>query len=295
MTDGGLGTGQTLGTGQQQVLAGQDLGQLGTGEAGVAGNGAQGQRQHCGQHAQEHFLAEVVGTGLHDQGEQLHLVAQEILDQECVHIAGHGDQDHDAGGDQMVLPSVLLQSGVDAQHQAHGHGQQSGVGVDQNGVGQLGQEDLEAALAEVQLFGNTPVAADQALGQEVPELLSQGDGIAVDVTDTLTIAALKDELHILAELLGGLIGQQTDQDKAHGDNDQKCQKHEQDTFHNVFCHIHNKFPPLIFFTDRSPSGTGLSKRGYRRIERTGLVKHPAAVGLRDEIASETPICLSAAS
>ena len=118
------------------------------------------------------------------------------------------------------------------------------------------QEDLEAALAEVQLFGNTPVAADQALGQEVPELLSQGDGIAVDVTDTLTIAALKDELHILAELLGGLIGQQTDQDKAHGDNDQKCQKHEQDTFHNVFCHIHNKFPPLIFFTDRGPSGTG---------------------------------------
>jgi hypothetical protein len=122
--------------------------------------------------------------------------------------------------------------------------------------GIMGKEDLEAARAEVQLFRNTPAAADQRLGQEVPELLSQRDGIAVNVTDTLTIAALKDELHILAELLGGLIGQQTDQDKAHGDNDQKCQKHEQDTFHNVFCHIHNKFPPLIFFTDCGPLGTG---------------------------------------
>ena len=53
MTDGGLGTGQTLGTGQQQVLAGQHFRQLCTGETGIAGDGTQGQGQDGRNHTLE--------------------------------------------------------------------------------------------------------------------------------------------------------------------------------------------------------------------------------------------------
>ena len=70
---------------------------------------------------------------------------------------GNGDQHEDGQGgaqdgqehDHIVGPLVLLQCGVDTQDQAQGHSHQRRVGVDQNGVGQLLQEDLEAGLTEV--------------------------------------------------------------------------------------------------------------------------------------------------
>ena len=130
----------------------------------------------------------------------------------------------------MVLPPVFLQRGVDAQHQAQRTGDEDGIEVYQNGIGQLADQHVPYGKAFIHLLAHAPVPrGDDALPEQ--EILHH-DGLVV--AHLLTLG--HDEVDVAAHLAHGWQGQQLDQHKAHGHDDEQRQEHEQNTFDYIFGH-----------------------------------------------------------
>ena len=58
----------------------------------------------------------------------------------------------------MILPPVFPQRGIDSKHKPHRDGQQNGIEIDRNRIGDLAENDLADLLAHIHLLTQAEIA-----------------------------------------------------------------------------------------------------------------------------------------
>ena len=231
MADRGLAVGQSLGPGHEHIVRGERLGQLRTHQAHIPRDGAEAQRQDGHDRAFQHRQGEKVVAGLQHQREQVQLEAHVVLQQKRVHEGGHGDEEHDEHVDQLVLPLALEYGRQDAEDEPQRRGDHQGHHVDIHRVGHLLRQIIRHILQKGADGGaEAPVPLGKDFFEEYPIL--DHDGLVVapglaHIPHGLVEAAL-DRVD--------LVGQQPDEHKEHGHDDEAADDHHHTALEDVFCH-----------------------------------------------------------
>ena len=147
------------------------------------------------------------------------LICEDILDQEGVDEAGHRNNNHGCGGNGIIDPAVLLQRSENTEGNTNRDTEQNGIQINNHGGRQLGNEDSQNVLTEVELIGHAPVKLRENILQKNTKLNKVGFVVALG----LTAGFNNNGVGISGRQLRR--GQHPDQDKAHTGDDQQDQAH----------------------------------------------------------------------
>ena len=237
MANDRLAAGQTLGSGEQQILAGEHVAELRANPTAIAANRAKGQTGHRDNIAQD-LGAGAGRVGRPGGGQPAELIGKDVQQESDQNKGRDRNTDHDQHGDRMIGDSILFQSSPDAQQnadwdrnkgsdQAQAEGNPD-TGSDDNGSGDVGL--IALAVAPVPLGddilhpthvllqgGNVVVVIGLAVlhRRAVQRLAKLGLVLrvveAIDVAKRILFFKISDLLLVAAD--GAVVGQQLYENK----------------------------------------------------------------------------------
>ena len=132
---------------------------------------------------------------------------QNVLYQECVHVAWNGNEDHYACGDYVVLPFVLFERSIDTKHDTKWHREDHCVHVYKHCCGKLANKRSPNLLAGVDLLANTKVTFHQNC-LPIDEVLFDDGLVVAKLFTTVFYPGL-----VFAEVVGRNCRQRFDQEE----------------------------------------------------------------------------------